>query len=489
VPSRPVHRAAPPAAAAARRAGGAILHAALSRRAVLQAAAAALLARTAGCSLLAPQASLPQPPPTSIFLDDGASPAVASAFAAFDPAVVPIVARQTAPLRRSGKMPPWAVQWAYTNPPEIVPASPHPLNLALRLLNFDPASLVPGALEAFSAAGQVNAMPISAEPYGLLYQPAVFAAAGVAPPTPDWTFEDLAGACAAIQLVVPQLAGLGIYGPLPPLVGQASIPVVFRNGGRSEHFEFQVEGTLNDGLLIQAFAAGYGGWLAQGGSYDFTNSGAVRGLTALANLARQYGAPAGDLPHSLSAQNSFRNGAAMDFGLYAQGAGSRWRVSRLPRLPLLPVVPAQLTGIRLAWETSTGRISTTGTHEAPDQAVMALVQYALWQYGQVRATPAGNLPAPVLADAALQAAYWSAPLRKNSGGPGTADWPHYLFLYQGWPPVPKLDPIGMLYAAVSQAASGGDLVSALTAAEGTLNRATTNNAALGAAVAAARPGA
>lgn len=135
------------------------------------------------------------------------------------------------------------------------------------------------------------------------------------------------------------------------------------------------------------------------------------------------------------------------------------------------MVPATVTGVQLAAETGDGRPGFA-PRDAPLAMLQATVRFAMWQYSRQRGPSAATLPGPVVADAAVQARYWSAPRQAASVDVGAADWANYQILYQGWP-LPYTDPstaVFYLNLALAAAATGAaSLQSGLATAEQTLH--------------------
>lgn len=428
----------------------------------LLAAGAAAVGATACSRLTRRQVAQAQAAPLfPILLLTDDSPDAVAQFARFDPSLDPIPGSgpQAHAVRQAGQAPAWAI---FPAQPGGVQNSYVDLDTGLRATNFDAHTLLPGAMAAFTFNGQQWALPVSAAPIALRYQPAAFAAAGVPAPTPTWTLDDFTHACAAIQAAVSAgTAPKGIYGPLQPV-------------GQTETQVFGALGLLADGILAQAFAAGHGGWLVRGGQFDFTNSGAVAGLSKLVDIARAYAGPAGRLPRAQTDVSAFYAGAAMDFASPVANSpdAPQWRYARFPRLPVAPVVPSTLQGAQLVWENPHGVFYVGGVYHNPPQAALdAITQYALWQYGRVRQNPAAALPPPVVGDADVQSAYWSAAPRAAPGADDAADWRNYLFVHAGWPPGPWAADQALFTALCTVLQTGADLRATLTALEQRLNTA------------------
>ena len=448
----------------------------VSRRALLALAAAGALG---GCS---PRAGARRPAVgatpgtgTELYLGNGTTAADAAAFGRFDRSIAPVSADSAVALRAQNRMPFWAV--ARELQPAVYAQSwrtrLYPLDEALHLDNFQPATVLAGALGAFTVHGQVCGMPLSATPLVLAYRPAAFAAAGVAPPAAGWTFADLAAAGDAPLAAAPALRAQGLYGPFPPLLGTNTVPVT---SGSGRTVTVPLFGALTNGLLTQAFVAGYGGWLVKDGRFSLTNPGAVQGLSALTAFATRYGAPDRRLQRSAGGSAAGREGAAMDFVLYPSVPPAGWRYSRLPRLPVAPAIPVQLEGMRLIAESGNG-LPAAGIPTAPPAITAATVQFAVWQYGRQAGTLGPTLAAPVLADAAVQARYWSAPEQAAHVQPGIGDWAHYLVAYQDWPGLGAGPPVAfqlfdlMSRSSALRATTPSDLEPLLATLERSLNAA------------------
>jgi len=367
-------------------------------------------------------------------------------------------------LRSLKRMPNWRLEPASPDQP-LAPGFAA-LDDILRRANFDPASLLPGAMTALAIGGAQYAMPVSAAPYGLLYQPAAFAAAGLAEPGPTWTLDQFAQACAAVQTALQAKRLPTFYGALPPMFGSSTFATVTIDGFAAA--TGTVSGALSDGVLASAFAAGYGGWLGTGSQFDFTNPGALTGLASLVELAQTYGAPVGFLPQTFAAKGTYLNGAVMRLAAFGDFVpGARW--ARLPVLPRRAAVPVKLSGVQLTYEAYSGAVDPTDPGRNPPAAALeAVVQYAQWGYARAKGNPSGPIPPPVLADAAVQAGFWAA---QGGGASALGDWQNYLVFRGQWPPVANVDPAATLFGALSAAAAGQDLQVALAAAERQLNTA------------------
>ena len=249
------------------------------------------------------------------------------------------------------------------------------------------------------------------------------------------------------------------------LVGKSSFITTFGGSKQAE----EVEGDLGALPLLAGFVAGYGGWLAQGTSYALSNAGCLAGRSQLVQIAQRDGASQAHLP-TAAGQTDDRQGAAMYFDWCVRAPPPGWSFARFPRLPVDPVVPVQFSGVWLVWENPSGTVFVGGPHH--DAAEDATLSYALWQYGRVRQDPLADLPAPVVADAALQGTYWSAPLLAGRGATAVGDWSHFLPLGVGWPPLGSGRLADPVYEALSTGAAGqGGLQVALTGAGQKLNRA------------------
>jgi len=71
------------------------------------------------------------------------------------------------------------------------------------------------------------------------------------------------------------------------------------------------------------------------------------------------------------------------------------------------------------------------------EALIAVAEYALWWYARDRELKGlAALPPPVLADAAVQKAYWQAS-GQSVGYAAVGDWQHFVVVGTGWPLVPN----------------------------------------------------
>lgn len=439
----------------------------ISRRRLLAAGLGATAA-AAACGKLPWRPAKASGPPLPIVLDTPDTEQAVTAFAAFDPHVDPmlITSSRLRSLRTAKQAPSWDIWRASPGGPAD---SYVVLDTGFRRVNFDRSRLLPGTLQALAFDGQQYGLPISASVHCVQYQPAAFAAAGVPAPTPDWALDDFTHACAAIAAAVTAGRLPKFYGPLPPMVGRTSFPVKVGNG---KAITGGSEGALaDDAALATAFAVGFGGWLARGGQFDFTNTGALDGLGHLVDIARTFGGPTARLPRSQAEAGTYLNGAAMAFTTWgAQTPGPAWRYARLPAFPKAPVVTADLSGVQLVWENPNGIAYIGGVyHDPPDAAVDAITQYALWKYASAVQDPAGNGPPPIVADPAVQKAYWSAAARTATDGDIVADWRHYAFVRADWPPT-NGSVADSLFQALSSVITGqADLRTALTTEQQRVN--------------------
>ncbi|MCX8025083.1 MAG: extracellular solute-binding protein, partial [Thermanaerothrix sp.] len=85
---------------------------------------------------------------------------------------------------------------------------------------------IPSLIDAFSANGKVYGIPKDFNTLGLFYNKDLFAKAGMAEPTDDWTWDDLKAAAQKLSDPANNVYGLGV----PADAGRFPI-FVFQNGG------------------------------------------------------------------------------------------------------------------------------------------------------------------------------------------------------------------------------------------------------------------
>ena len=359
-----------------------------------------------------------------------------------------------ADLQTGGKL---ATQW------EIGPVLPFlrpapgtfaPLDAALRAANFEPSALLPGTLEAFAGAGGDHyAVPAYVGAWAVQYDPQVYAEAGLKEPAPDWTIDDFEHDCAAIASAIASGKITRLLAVLPPLVGMHNAPK-----GRTTPV---VPGEFRHAALWGAFVEGFGGTVTSDGRFDLTNTGAVTGLQRMVDIATRYGAsgPAPRVPgfsasfvwHPATTTGWGAIGwadpsspyaltfvpTAQELGMYGTPMAAKgWQWARFPILPVRNVVPLQVTGSTVNPSGQGWFVAGGAPPQAPSQSLTALADFALWWYHQYHTTPGLiGLPAPVLADAAVQRAYWSAS-GQAPGYPAVGDWQRFAVVEAGWPLVP-----------------------------------------------------
>jgi|GEM_PF-1164632 len=398
----------------------------------------------------------------------------AAAFEAFDPVLYPLPSsdQYSCSTTASGaKMcyPSHAARWSIgTASGWNVPTRYYALDAALHAANLDPTTLLPDTLAGFQYQGDTWGLPASVAPIGVAYRPDVFAAARLKTPAPDWTLADFETACDQILGLTKAGKIPGCYGPLPPMIGSSTYTLTYGQSTSS----FTAYGSLLDPALWTGFVPGYGGSLVQGGRFDLTNPGAVRGFTELVRICGAYGAPSTLLPTTQAQAATYLNGAAMLFWQYsgppsgaapaaAARAATQRKYARFPVLPVAPTVPAALSGWWLPGDP--GMISAPGT------AMNAVVQFALWSYQRVRHDPAAPGPPPILSAPDVQRAYWQAPAQVSAGASAMGDYVHYAYIDQGYPPV-FTSTAGIIYDALSPAVAGAtDVASALATATQKVN--------------------
>lgn len=404
-----------------------------------------------------------------------ATDAEASAFKAADPVLYPLPSRdQWACARQAGHevcYPSHAANWGIATASGWQPPYHfYPLDAALHAANLDPGTLLPHTLDAFRYDGVTWGLPGYVTPVGVAYRPDVFSAAHLPPPAAEWTLAEFEAACARIQGLAQGGKIAGCYGPLPPAVGSGL-----------QALNAPPAWSLLTPALWTGFIAGYGGWMVQGSRFELTNPGALRGVAALARICRLYAAPGARLRAQVAPGEPPGEGAAMLFQPYLgppggtpagaglpglpQAARPRYprRFARFPVLPVVPAVPATVSGWLLPGDPT--------TTSAPARAIDAVVRFALWSYARVGQHPTAPGPPPVLADAAVQRAYWGAAAQRASGAQAVGAPAHYAYVDQGFPPLfQAAGPI--LYQALAPVVTeSASLTAALGAATQKLNAA------------------
>lgn len=420
----------------------------LGRRRLI-ARSASVLAAAASSGLIAGcghrRASTVAHPAGYPILVPGLSAAELASFAAFAPNLDPLP-QPTLSARVHASSAQWEILGSF---PFASPKSGAftPLDPALRQFNVQESTLIPGAFDAFAGAGGGHyGMPIYGGPWGVRYDSAVFQQLGIAEPSPNWTIADFEDVCAIILAAkaaghLPQLRSV-----LPPLVGNMTMrPRV--SGSSTPGLPYF--GQWNDADLWGAFVIGFGGSVVSGGRFDLTNAGAIAGLQRMADIAARYAptpsvvAGAGPGPCALAfAPTAGFSYSGKPGGSAAPVAGPpRW--ARFPVLPVRAVVPFKVEGASVAQATGTPLFTGAGAPPGtPPDALLAVVQYALWWWGRERETPA--LIPPVLVADAIQRAYWTASARPP-GSAAVGDWSHFAVVEAGWPLVPDQNPSNIAY--------------------------------------------
>jgi len=435
----------------------------VTKRALLGAVASSWL--LAACGRARPTAATSRTSASTIespfpILIPGLSPPDLASLVAFAPGLDPIPLPTGVP--SAAEMSASGAKW------QVIPALPFllpaagsyaPVDPAIRQLNFQPSTLVAGAFAAFAGGdGAHYGMPAYGGPWGVQYDRQVFQQLNLAPPAPGWTIGDFEDACAAIGAGIANGDLPHLQAPLPPLVGEYTLAT---GGPTKDPAAPQLPGfgEFNDADLWGAFIQGFGGTAVSNGRFDLTNSGAVAGLQRMVDIAARYAPPPSTPPVVGAYAMAFS--ATASFG----GAGPSivplrgsldW--ARFPVLPVSPVIPFKVAGFSVA-STAEGRVlfETTGGSPpgTPTGALMAVVEYAMWYYGQNHA--ASTSAPPVLASA--QAGFWGAHARP-AGYASVGDWRHFRVVEAGWPVVPNQNPsnisyvgekVSPVYAALTQA--------------------------------------
>ncbi len=101
-----------------------------------------------------------------------------------------------------------------------------PLDDLMAGTGTDKAAFVPALIDAFTYEGKVYGIPKDFNTLGLFYNKDLFAQAGLAEPTDDWTWDDLQAAAAKLSDPANNIYGLGV----PADAGRFPI-FAFQNGG------------------------------------------------------------------------------------------------------------------------------------------------------------------------------------------------------------------------------------------------------------------
>lgn len=330
-----------------------------------------------------------------------------------------------------------------------------PLESALRAHNFDPSLLIPGSMGVYVRGHHTTALPFAEIPWAVLWRPEAFTAAGLRPPSPEWTFQEFRAACVALRAVSASGRVRGLRGALAPLVtdpprtqpgspkGSRGIPTGALKG--------TFYGALGYPGLWQGFVWGFGGTLVSKGRFRVTDAGGVAGMGALIDLAREF---------AVSQADALALGFALAFSLYRpSGTPPGWRWARLPRFPVRPVIPTASVAQGLAYNRHTTSAPAPNSRE-----LLATVEYLLWWYSPAATSlliAAG--PPPALGNPAVQARYWRA---KADGAAAVGDWRHFRDCYAGFPWVPDK----VVFETLNQVIAGSvTLHSALGTAEQQMN--------------------
>jgi len=309
------------------------------------------------------------------------------------------------------------------------PAAFVSLSPSLTALNFDPATLLPGAFAAFASARGTFGLPSFPHVTAVAWRTDVFGTLGLAPPAPDWTLADLESACEVVQAAASAGSVPGLRGAMPVLVG--ATPATDQRGRR-----VYIPGRLTKDVWA-GFVLGYDGSIALDSHFSLTNSGALAGLDRLLEFVRRVGS----LRTGVAPTGVTDNGAdttALQFVQYPFEAPGvldpRWRFARFPRMPAVPVIPVEFQGLGVM----DGQGATAGGSADPT-ALDAATGLLLWLYApaQRAALSAVGVP-PVDRDAGVQATFWAH-------APGFArpvgQWQEFVDYMAGWPGVPAADPV------------------------------------------------
>ena len=285
-----------------------------------------------------------------------------------------------------------------------------PLNAALAALNFNPNTIVPGAMEAYRYGSAQVGLPVAQAPIGIRWRRDVFRAAGLAAPTPDWTINDFVAACVEIKTMIPTGRVRGLDGVLPPL---GMYGAKLKNGTFASF-----SGALAEPAWWIAFALGYGGDLVTRGRVRL-NGAAIRGLARLVDIARQFGDTTVVYAQTAPMADTFPLKYAMMFDVWASARGvdvalttpmypppgpvltfgKNWAWARLPRFPLRAEITTVLDGEGL--QPSAHAVY----HES---SLHTAVQSLVW-LNRAQARPsldAAGVP-PVVTSTKVQKDFWS----------------------------------------------------------------------------------
>jgi ABC-type glycerol-3-phosphate transport system substrate-binding protein len=337
----------------------------------------------------------------------------------------------------------------------------NPLDSALRPLNFDPNTLLPGSVQAFTGADGTDALPTTVAPWCVAWRTDAFQAAGLPDPDPHWTLDAFETACAAIQKVATAGKVRGLAAVLAPMVGD-----VYKITDTSTHTTQFLSGSLSGQGLWVGFARGFGGGVIDKGRFVLSDPATIAGLGRLVDIAARYGLPPAKVPTQVHGIPALFDLFAMDFVPYRPGLaptyGDRWRFARLPQFPVASVIPTLLTGAGLS---APPRMPA----DVIGPYVTAAADFLTWSYSsdaQAMLSAAGI--APVLADANTQARFWT---RSSANAQAVGDWRHFINYAEGWPAYPPRQIMGdTLSQAVQTPASLGAI---LVQAEQKMNAALT----------------
>jgi len=312
-----------------------------------------------------------------------------------------------------------------------------PIEGPLRATNFDPARLLSGSVAAFSPSGHIYGLPVSQAPRCLWWRTDAFAAAGLTAPDPLWSLADFESACATLQGLAAGGRLRNLEFALGPMLGRYT--VVDKHGQVVAGFP----GALESGGLWEAFALGFGGSVVDAGRFRLTGAQTLVGLARVVDIARPYSLPTAAAPIPAESMAAFSDRYAMEFTAYSPPGGStppdlprhdsRWKYVRLPVFPATPIIPTAYWGE-----------GVTAGSAAP--YTDAAARFLLWLFEQEPQAllAAADIP-PVLADPAVQGAFWTnaAPATQAVG-----DWRHFVDYPEGWPATP---PNSIVAQALEQA--------------------------------------
>ncbi len=344
-----------------------------------------------------------------------------------------------------------------------------PLNGALALEQVNTRNVLAGGMAAFTIHGQVLGVPLSVVPCAVGWRRDVFAAAGLPPPSPYWSWAEFVNACNVIQGLA-QAGRLGeVKWALGPMTGTFSTQAAGRTIATWG-------GAATTPGIWEAFALGFGGVVASGDKFDLTSSGVVRGLREFVNVTRRFAMPARLVPtKDVAAVDSMPDWYAMAFSVFAPQIGpaqrvagvpqfdSRWEYARLPVFPVRPVVTVGFLGAGLQYSPPPGSHTTLAQAlETNARAIGIGSRFLSWLVGpRAQAMIAASGLPPVLSNG--QDGFWT----RQKNGKAVGDWRRFVYFAENWPVLPP--PAIMNSVLGSAVADPGSLEAGLREAQLKMN--------------------